>query len=129
VITPDAITALILEDEPILGFALEDMLLDMGVKGVTLATTIVEAHAYLDGRTPHLAVLDVNIHGHRSYTVADRLVAAGIPFVFASGYGDAEHPEHLRNIPTMTKPYSDADLRQFVLEALGQTNPATATGR
>ena len=104
-------TALILEDEPIIGFALEDMLLSLGVEEIRLATTIGEARDCLAATLPQVAILDVNIRGERSYALARSLVEQRIPFVFATGYGDAEHPDGLRAIPTLTKPYSVEDLR------------------
>lgn len=112
--------ALVLEDEPILGFALEDMLLELGFDEIKLAATLREANDFLDAQLPHLAILDVNIQGERSYPVAERLAAVGVPFAFATGYGDAEHPEGLRDATTLTKPYSHDDLRAFVDATFGE---------
>lgn len=103
--------ALLLEDEPIIAFALEDMLIALGYE-VQFATTISEARAYLDQANPHVAILDVNIQGDRSYGVAEILLARAIPFVFATGYGDAEHPGTLKTVTTLTKPYSLNDLER-----------------
>lgn len=104
-------SALILEDEPIVAFALEDMLSDLGFDRVCLATTITEAFDCLDNLFPTVAVLDVNIRGERSYGVAEALAARGVPFIFATGYGDAEHPEAFKGVFTLTKPYSPDQLR------------------
>ena len=117
---PGRTTALVLEDEPILGFALEDMLLELGFREIKLAATLAEASDYLDEWTPDVAILDVNIQGERSYKVAERLIEAGIPFAFATGYGNAEHPAQLRDITTLTKPYSQEDLRAFVDATVGK---------
>lgn len=108
--------ALVLEDEPIIGFALEDMLLALGYDEVKLATTLGDARRYLAGLSPEVAILDVNIHGERSYSFAEELREREVPFVFATGYGDAEHPHELKGVATLTKPYSLSDLRA-VLEA------------
>ena len=110
-------SALILEDEPIVAFALEDMLLELGFEEVRLATTLEAALRHLEASAPDVAVLDVNIRGQRSYGLADKLSGAGVPFVFATGYGDAEHPEALSETPTLTKPYNLDDLKA-VLAAL-----------
>lgn len=109
--------ALILEDEAILAFALEDMLLEMGFAEVAVASTIEEANQLLENWAPALAILDVNIRGERSYGVAQRLGESGIPLVFATGYGDAERPEAFAHIPTLTKPYGLEQLRT-VLQSL-----------
>ena len=102
---------LALEDEPVVAFLLEDMLLDAGAASVTLASRLAEAAAAIDRGGIDLAVLDVNVHGELSYPIADRLAAAGVPYVFASGYGDREHPGRHAGASTLTKPY---DARQLV---------------
>ncbi|GGD63855.1 response regulator [Erythrobacter arachoides] len=111
-------SVLILEDEAIVAFALEDMLIDLGCNKVCLATTIDEAFGCLEKFVPEVAVLDVNIRGERSYGVAKALNFRGIPFIFATGYGDAEHPEAFAGVTTLTKPYSPEQL-SAALEASG----------
>ena len=111
--------ALILEDEPIIAFTLEDMLLDLGYDEVELASTLADARRFLENRSPDVAILDVNIHGERSYGLAGELTRQSVPFVFATGYGDAEHPEGLKDVATLTKPYSLAELRAVLEAALG----------
>jgi CheY-like chemotaxis protein len=113
-----ATTALILEDEAIIGFVLEDMLLELGFDQVELTTTMESARQYLEDRAPDVAILDVNIHGQRSYALTDELISRQIPFIFATGYGDAEHPGELKHVTTLTKPYSLDDLRHALDSAL-----------
>jgi CheY-like chemotaxis protein len=110
---------LVLEDEPILAFALEDMLVDLGFEDVRLAMTIEEAFRCVENRAPDLAILDVNIRGERSYGVANALRGLGVPFFFATGYGNAEHPEALKTVPTLTKPYSPNDFKSALSAAIG----------
>ena len=102
---------LVLEDEPIIGFALEDMLLSLGCLSVTLATKISEAERIVREEKLDVAILDVNIHGTQSYPVADELAERCVPYIFATGYGDRAHPDRHREIPTITKPYSTNDIR------------------
>ena len=103
-------SALILEDEAIVAFALEEMLMDLGCERICVATTLAEAFRCIEDQIPELAVLDVNIRGDRSYGVAEALAAKGVPFIFATGYGDAEHPPAFSSVPTLTKPYSPEQL-------------------
>ena len=111
---------LILEDEPIIGLALEDMLLTLGVAEVDHADTLAEAEAILAASPVEFAVLDVNIHGQQSYGFAARLHGQAVPFIFATGYGDSGHPEQLRAIPTLAKPYSLRDLQEAISVALSR---------
>ena len=59
---------------------------------------------------PDAAVLDLNLGGETSVSVADALAARGIPFLVATGYGAAGLPAHLKHIPVLPKPYDPADL-------------------
>lgn len=105
---------LILEDEPIISLALEDMLESLGVACVLHADSLTAANDIVETGKLDWAVLDVNIHGERSYAVADRLHALGTPFIFATGYGDTQHPDQHLDIPTLIKPYSLADLKSVI---------------
>ena len=96
---------LVLEDEPIIGLALEDLLSSRGAI-VHLAERIEEAADILNRQQLDFAILDVNVHGHPSYVVAQGLVDRSIPFLFATGYGDRSHPAAFAGIPTVSKPYS-----------------------
>src|SRR5262249_42360785 len=50
--------------------------------------------------------------------VADALVARGMPFVFATGYGERGLPEPYRNRPTLKKPFQMEGLKQMLQSAL-----------
>jgi len=104
-------TVLVLEDEPIIAFALEDMLIDHGATPL-FCGSLEAAAGTLDRTEPDLAILDVNIHGEQSYPIAQRLAERGVPFIFATGYGDALHPPEFCGVPTIAKPYRMADVEQ-----------------
>lgn len=104
---------LVLEDELIIAFALEDMLADMGAE-VVMAGTIEEARDRLAETAVSLAVLDVNLKGTKSYALADELAGRGVPLIFATGYGDSEHPPHLVGAATLTKPYNRTQLAEAI---------------
>ncbi|CAN7458141.1 response regulator [Caulobacter sp. LjRoot300] len=82
---------MIVEDEALVALMVEDLLTDFGCQISGSFGAVEEALAYLsDAATPPAldgAVLDVNIGGTMVFPVAERLRAAGIPFVFATGYG------------------------------------------
>ena len=108
---------LIVEDEPVIGFALEDMLDEIGWRTLGIAARVGAALKLLEGDTPDAAILDVNLHGEQSYPVADALAGLGIPYIFATGYGDREHPERHRLVPTVTKPYTIHDIEKALSAA------------
>ena len=107
-------TILILEDEPIIGLALEDMLSVQGAS-VRHASRIEEACDVIAQEQVDSAVLDVNVHGALSYPVAHILAEREIPFIFATGYGDRSHPPEFAGVPTVSKPYSADDIRKALL--------------
>lgn len=107
---------LIVEDEPIVALALEDLIEDAGGRPL-YAERIEEAFAIIAGHPVELAILDINVHGHRSYPLAKMLSELGIPFIFATGYGDALHPLEFEATPTIVTPYSLADIERAI-EAL-----------
>jgi hypothetical protein len=80
---------------------------------VEQALAMIETAASLDA-----AVLDVNINGQKSYPVADALVAGGVPFVFATGYG----PHSLMNgyswFPLLQKPFKRLELGKALMKLL-----------
>ncbi|NNM75959.1 response regulator [Sphingomonas sp. ID1715] len=109
---------LILEDEPVIGFALEDIVETIGGRVCGTAFRVAEALDMLRQHQCDAAILDVNIAGERSYPVADALAARNIPFIFATGYGDSEHPSRFAHAPTVTKPYGVEDIRVALARAL-----------
>jgi two-component sensor histidine kinase len=51
------------------------------------------------------AVLDANLNGVSVLPVAEALAARGVPFVFATGYGDSKMAPHGFGAPIIRKPY------------------------
>ncbi len=98
---------LIVEDEPLIAMMLEDFIDILGHTVAGSADSVDSALAVIDGGGVDAAILDVNLRGgEKSFPIADRLVAAGIPFVFATGgSGDTISTEH-RERPTLAKPFT-----------------------
>lgn len=110
-------TIMVLEDEAIVGLALEDMLAEAGA--LTLyAETLSIAQDLITAQRFDAAILDINVHGERSYPVAAELRRRGLPFIFATGYGDALHGTAFEGVPTVTKPYTFAEIAR-ALAAIG----------
>lgn len=114
----DGRRVLIVEDEPIIGFALEDIVETIGGQVCGTAFRVPDALAMLEAAGCEAAILDVNVAGERSYAVADALMARGVPFIFATGYGDSEHPPRFARWPTVTKPYGLDEIRDGLARAL-----------
>lgn len=113
---------LVVEDEALLAAELVQLLEAMGHDAVGPATTVEEALRLAAAET-HLdaAVLDVNLGGRPSWLIADVLKARGIPFVFATGYGDADGAgPQIRGVRLVQKPFSPSRLTQVLGELLNR---------
>lgn len=95
---------LLVEDEAIVAFAMEDLLVDLGCEVLGPALRIEDALQLAASAPMDAAILDVNLNGTRSYPVADELVRRRVPFVFATGY-DREGLEWPGPVELLAKPY------------------------
>jgi CheY-like chemotaxis protein len=109
---------LIVEDELMIRMLLEGMLTDLGHTVAAEAGTIEEALKLAKDAEFDVAVLDVNLNSRPITPVAELLVERGVPFVFASGYGQRGVPEAYRNSPTLQKPFQVEALAQAIDAAL-----------
>lgn len=110
---------LVVEDEPLIAMMLEDFLDLLGRTVAATADSVATAMAAIDQGGIDAAILDVHLRaGEKSWPVADRLAAAGIPFVLATGgSGDMIEPAH-RDRPVLSKPFT-MDAVEKVLNDLG----------
>ena len=100
---------LVVEDESIISFLIEDLATELGAAEVWHAASVAAALALLAARRPDAAVLDVNLGGE---PVAERLERLAVPFVFATGYGRQGVPPQWTGRPVLQKP--------FPVDALGE---------
>ena len=107
---PAAHRILVIEDEALVAMLVEDTLLDAGYEVIGPARSVNEAMALLAAERPSAVVLDLNLGGENSLSVADTLAARGIPFLVATGYGAAGLPASHREAPILPKPYDPEDL-------------------
>jgi CheY-like chemotaxis protein len=111
---------LVVEDELMIRMLLQDMLTDLGYTLAGEAGRIDEAMALARDGEFDVAILDVNLNGQPISPVVEILVARGLPFVFATGYGQRGVPEPYRQRPTLQKPFQ-ADALAQAIEAAAPT--------
>jgi CheY-like chemotaxis protein len=113
---------LVVEDEWIIAEQMESALIGAGYEVVGPVGRVEAAMAMLlQGHHLDAAVLDVNVHGQRSFGLAEQLAKDAIPFVFVTGYIETNLPAALRKRPLMQKPVDLPRLCQR-LEALLQAS-------
>jgi CheY-like chemotaxis protein len=113
-----ALRILVVEDELMIRMLLEDMLGELGHTIAVAAARIDEALEAAKTAEFDLAILDVNLNGEPISPVADALVARGVPFVFATGYGEHGLPAPYRDRPTLKKPFQLEGLEQMLLSVM-----------
>lgn len=95
---------LMAEDEVFIAMMLEDILSDEGyrVHGVTTLAEglLVMEHGHFDA-----AILDVNLGRDPVFPLAERLRDQGVPFLFASGYGNEGIPAGFGEYDVLLKPF------------------------
>src|SRR5271163_77437 len=96
---------LVVEDDAIIAMDFEDTILGFGAKTVRVAANVSRALQLIAERAPDFALLDIALVQEKSFAVAERLEALGIPFAFVSGYGsDAGLPTAFVQKPRLPKP-------------------------
>ena len=114
------VRVLVVEDEALVAMLLEDMLGDLGCTVAATASTVAEAAEHARDAAIDVAVLDVNLGSQSSAPVAEALAARGLPFVFATGYGESGVPEGHRGRPTLQKPFGMNDVATALARAVGR---------
>lgn len=119
---------LVVEDDYLIGDALSEMLQSVGAEVVGPIGWAAEALAAVEEADfkVDIALLDVDLHGDRSYRVADALMARGVPFVFTTGYhGDVVEAPY-RGYPRCEKPLSSRILIETLASMLEKGDVAAA---
>lgn len=111
---------LVLEDQMLIAMDAVEVLLEAGAAFADSAATVGDGLAFLDRAAPDAAVLDVDLgNGMTSLPVAEALQARGIPFIFATGYGETTAaPARFRAVPVIAKPYTPEVLTAAVAALL-----------
>jgi CheY-like chemotaxis protein len=106
---------LVVEDEFLVAMLLEDMLGELGHRVIGPVADAAEALAMAQREEMEVAILDVNLAGTDTYSIAAALSARGIPFIFATGYGRASLRAPYRDAPLLQKPFQLGDLENVFL--------------
>jgi two-component sensor histidine kinase/CheY-like chemotaxis protein len=106
---------LVVEDNMIIALDAEDIMRKFGVGTVRSASSVAQALREISDHAPEFALLDVNLGAETSFEIARRLTEMGVPFVFATGYGEqVAFPPEFSDVPKLRKPYSIDALREAV---------------
>lgn len=120
---------LLVEDQALIALDVEHSLRKLGADQVVIAPNTEAAAKRLRDIPIDIAVLDVNLGDGTSIQLAEELMQRGVPFVFATGYGDTIMiPEPLKNVPIVRKPYGEEALAAAIALAVEQVQARAAGG-
>jgi CheY-like chemotaxis protein len=118
----EGLRVLIVEDALLLALELEAGLTEAGARVAGSAADVEEglrmAELPLDA-----AVLDANLNGESVLPVAQALAARGVPFIFATGYGDSKFAPQGFDAPLIKKPYDVTQVAAALAEITGRAAP------
>jgi CheY-like chemotaxis protein len=121
--TIGSLTVLVVEDESVIGWALQSLLEDLGHEVVGVVGSGEAAVRVAALRRPELVVMDIQLgKGLDGIEAAGQILAAGSPkVIFASAYGDdgtrARIAECVPGAPLVSKPVSMASVRTAIAKA------------
>lgn len=102
---------LIVEDEMLPAMLLETIIVDAG-HVARKAARLPKAMELASAEHFDAAVLDVNLAGEPVFPLAALLRKQGVPFLFASGYGEAGLLPEYRGCVVLQKPYRADDFKR-----------------
>ncbi|MEK1886322.1 MAG: response regulator [Phyllobacterium sp.] len=105
---------LVVEDEGLLAMMVQEMLEELGYEVPSVASTLSEGVSLVATGTFDAAILDISLHGEKSFPIAELLVEMGIPFAFSSGFSLEDVEPDYAARPLLRKPYQLAELERIL---------------
>lgn len=118
---------LVVEDEAMIGMMLEDFLETLGYRVHGVASMVEEACDMVRQGGFDAAILDCNLQGEKSWPVAQALVDAQVPFLFATGGSSDDVPTAFEDRPTLAKPFTIGAVER-ALERILRTGDSPEAG-
>lgn len=112
----------ILEDETALAIVLEDMVIDSGYEPVMTVGNIRDAERVVGNLICDCALIDINVGGERSFSIAQKLVDRGTPFAFLTGY-DPSLALEFGSVPVLQKPYTQQQVQRLLNSLVNDAHP------
>ena len=111
---PSDATILIVDDEFLVLWALQDELERLGFEHIQTASSVAGSLEMVARDHLDFAFIDVNLGNQKSIPIADALDEKGVPYAFVTGYGRAGLDERFRDAAVLAKPVSQRAVREIV---------------
>ena len=121
---------LLVEDEMMVAMLMEDALTEAGYQ-VRMVGRLGKAVELAKAETFDAALLDLNLNGERPFPLAALLHEHKVPFLFSSGYSNADReiPSEYSHCPVLQKPFGLDQLLGAVRKLLDGNPAGTAVHR
>lgn len=122
----DGLRVLLMEDELLIALEVEQICREHGAADVTTASSIDALGPEPFAGAPfHVAILDVRLSGRTTVDFARQLAERHIPFIFATGYADANGTyealhESVDSFEVVIKPYGTDELIGALTRAISR---------
>ena len=111
---------LVVEDNFLVAEAVREVFEGRGCIVIGPIPRLAEALREAEGTTLDGAVLDINLAGEFCFPIATALRARGVPFIFVTGYGEANLiPPEFRSVPRLSKPFDALEVAQAAAASFG----------
>jgi CheY-like chemotaxis protein len=110
---------LLVEDEPLVGMVIADMLDELGYEVVQAGPDVKGATAAARTAQVDLAVLDLALEDGSTFPVAEILHERHIPFIFVTGLDISRAREQFGRMIVLKKPFGAEALREALATAEG----------
>jgi len=104
----------VVEDEMVIAMMIEDMIGDLGHQIAGVAMRLPQATEMAKEVAADIAILDINLDGHRSFPVAQMLQDRGVKVLFASGYGSPGLEAPFLDATIIRKPFEASELKRAI---------------
>jgi DNA-binding LytR/AlgR family response regulator len=104
---------LIVEDEFLIAMQLTRMIRDLGGRVLGPVSTVIAGTELLQKSAVDGAVVDINLGKESSASLAEELLARGVPVVLTTGYSVDMLPESLAQLPRIAKPYTKYGVQEI----------------
>lgn len=120
----EGLRILLIEDEYVIAMELKRWLQRAGAEVVGPVPSVERALDLIEDDGIDAAVLDVNLgDGRTAYPIADRLIAMGVPHLFATGDIRVSCASRYADQPRRDKPFVEAELVRVVVKLAASSQP------
>ncbi len=112
---------LIVDDEPLISILVEGWLKELGYEVVGPARSVQDGLKLAESAKLDGAILDVNLAGESSLSLANALKLKGVPVAFATGDSGLDEDSGFADPILLSKPFVYEDVKEVVAKLLKPT--------